>query len=154
MAVLRRATPADLAVVVSWITSARESELWAGRRVQFPIDLGQMPAVIGFSETNAFSLVDGETVLGFGQLLARDQARGHLARSIVSPSARGRGLGARMVEGLLDRARTESYRQVSLFVDRGNVAATALYARLGFREATPPDDRPRSVSSMYMMRHL
>lgn len=152
--VLRPATAADLAVVASWITSVRECERWAGQRVRFPIDLEQLPATIELSETNAFSLVDGERVVGFGQLLARDGGRGHLARIIVSPSARGRGLGARIVERLLDRARAASYRQLSLYVDRGNLPATTLYARFGFREATSSDDRPRSASSMYMVRAL
>jgi [ribosomal protein S18]-alanine N-acetyltransferase len=154
MTVLRQATPADLEVVASWITSARECELWAGQRLRFPIDLEQLPRTIELSKTNAFSLVDDVRVVGFGQLLAKDRGRGHLARIIVSPSARGRGLGARIVESLLDRARADSYHQVSLYVDRGNLRATTLYARFGFREAPSPDDRPRSASSMYMVRAL
>jgi [ribosomal protein S18]-alanine N-acetyltransferase len=148
MTVLRPATLADVEVVVSWITSARECEVWARPRLPCPIDLEQLPVTIDRSETDAFSLVDGERIVGFGHLLAKDRGRGHLARIMVSPSACGRGLGTRIVESLLDRARADFY------VERGNLPATTPYGRFGFREAVPPDDRPRSASSTDTVRTL
>jgi len=50
---------------------------------------------------------------------------------VVDP-ARGRGLGAALVEAAVERARERGCRRVELDVSEGNPAALALYERLGF----------------------
>ena len=134
LTLLRHATSTDLKVVRSWITTARDCELWAGWRVRFPIELESLQAAISFTETNTFSLVDGDHLIAFGQLVQKDTNRGHLARLIVAPSFRGKGYGEALVRALLEEARAASYGPVSLNVDRSNLAAIALYSKLGFRD--------------------
>ena len=148
----RPAKLADLKVVASWITSARDCALWAGWRVRFPIGLELLPTAIEFSEMNAVSLFDGESLVAFGQLVAQEERRGHLARIIVSPSARGKGFGKVLVKALLEKARADSYEQISLNVDQSNLPAIALYSKLGFHEAVPPADQTGSSGSRYMVR--
>lgn len=148
----RPAKLSDLKVVASWITSARDCELWAGWRVRFPIDLELLPTAIEFSEANAVSLFDGERLVAFGQLVAKKEKRGHLARVIVLPPARGKGFGTVLVQALVDKARADSYEQVSLNVDQSNLPAIALYSKLGFHEAVPPADQTGSSGSRYMVR--
>lgn len=147
---LRSATLSDLEVVVSWIPTARDCQLWAGRRVAFPIDRTALLAAIDFSGTNAFSLIDAEELVAFGQLVRKSQSRGHLARLIVKPGLRGMGHGETLVRALLDRARIESFDNVSLNVDRSNLPAASLYLKLGFVDATRPPDEPESAGARYM----
>jgi ribosomal-protein-alanine N-acetyltransferase len=52
----------------------------------------------------------------------------------VDPALRGLRIGRRLVEGALDSSRKRGAEVVSLEVRVGNVEATALYQRLGFRE--------------------
>ena len=136
--------------MVSWIPTARDCELWAGWRVTFPIDRPSLPAAIGFTESNAFSLIDGETLVAFGQLVRKNRRRAHLARLIVKPGLRGKGHGETLVRALLERARLESFGIVSLNVDSANLPAVSLYLKMGFVEATRPPDEPESAGARYM----
>ena len=68
---LRSATRLDLEEVASWISTRRECELWAGWRVSFPIDQLSLPVAIEFAETNAFSLLDADELVAFGQLVKK-----------------------------------------------------------------------------------
>jgi ribosomal protein S18 acetylase RimI-like enzyme len=147
---LRSAILSDLRIVASWITSARDCELWAGWRVKFPIDLESLPEALGFAETNAFSLVDADRLVAFGQLVRKDPKRGHLGRLIVCPADRGVGYGEALVRSLLDLARAERYECVALYVDALNVPAIALYSKVGFRNVALPEDRPKLAGSRYM----
>jgi ribosomal-protein-alanine N-acetyltransferase len=147
---LRSATLFDLEQVASWIATARDCALWAGWRVSFPIDQSSLPLAIGFSETNAFSLIDGDQLVAFGQLVKKNANRGHLARLIVNPSVRGSGQGKKLVGALLERARLESFERASLNVDASNLPAVSIYLKLGFRDATRPPDEPESAGTRYM----
>jgi [ribosomal protein S18]-alanine N-acetyltransferase len=150
--IARPATLADLEVVASWITSARDCELWAGWSVRFPIDGEAFPAAIQFNDAHAVSLMDSDELVAFGQLVVKESQRGHLARLIVSPARRGKGFGEALVHALLDRARAEGCRRLSLNVNRSNIPAMKLYARLGFQDAVRPTDEPASPGSRYMER--
>jgi ribosomal protein S18 acetylase RimI-like enzyme len=146
----RSATLLDLDEVASWITTGRECEFWAGWRVAFPIDRRSLPVAIEFAESNAFSLIDADELVAFGQLVKKKPHRGHLARLIVNPSVRGRGYGEMLVRTLLQRAHGESFERVSLNVDASNLPAVWLYLKLGFVDATRPPDEPESPGTRYM----
>ena len=79
--------------------------------------------------------------------MRKDAGRGHLARLIVSPPLRGKGHGEALVRVLLEKARDESCKRVSLNVDRANLPAVSLYLRLGFRDAPRPLGEPESRGS-------
>ena len=67
---------------------------------------------------------------GYGYL---DERTPELTIAIV-PSRRGRGLGAELLAGLLERARAEGYEQISLSVEPDN-PAIHLYEEHGFTKA-------------------
>jgi ribosomal protein S18 acetylase RimI-like enzyme len=52
----------------------------------------------------------------------------------VAMTARGKGIGSALLDALLELARAQGYRAVSLSVDRQN-PAQRLYQRKGFRDA-------------------
>jgi ribosomal protein S18 acetylase RimI-like enzyme len=109
-----------------------------------------LPETIGFSESNAFTLVDHLELLAFGQLVPRGARRVHLARIIVVPVRRRCGYGASLVQGLIGRARRDWFELVSLNVDEANQSAIGLYSNLGFRDAQRPANEPESPRSRYM----
>ncbi len=60
--------------------------------------------------------------------------RGEVVKLLVRRSARGSGLGSRLMETLEQEARREGYRLLTLDTKRGD-AAERLYRRLGWSEA-------------------
>ncbi|HET8812754.1 MAG TPA: GNAT family N-acetyltransferase [Gaiella sp.] len=76
-----------------------------------------------------------------------DERTPELAIAVV-PNARGKGVGAALLEALLDRARAEGYDTISLSVDRNNAGAIGLYERYGFERVGEEDD------SVTMLAHL
>ena len=69
---------------------------------------------------------------GFGFV---DEQTPELTIAVV-PSRRGGGLGAQLMDALLERARKEGYAAISLSAERGQ---TGLYERYGFRPVEEKD---------------
>jgi ribosomal protein S18 acetylase RimI-like enzyme len=55
-----------------------------------------------------------------------------IAALVVDASARGQGLGSRLLEAIFDKARREGFRAVRLEVVDTNTGARQLYERMGF----------------------
>jgi ribosomal protein S18 acetylase RimI-like enzyme len=146
---LRVAETEDLKIVASWVTSARDCELWTGWRVSFPIDLTTLPASLQFSEDNAYVWIINAQIAAFGQVVKKADGRAHLGSIIVDPLLRRRGHGEQFVRALLVQAHARS-PLISLNVDAQNSAAISLYQRLGFADALRPPDEPLSPGSRYM----
>ena len=81
-----------------------ECRLWAGPAVSFPLLPDRLEREIGFPEAENLALSDEAGVAGFGQVVPKAGGRAHLARVIVRPDARGRGLGHAIVRALVARA--------------------------------------------------
>jgi GNAT superfamily N-acetyltransferase len=68
----------------------------------------------------------------------------------VSPAARGRGVGARLIEHLVERGRAEGWARVYWHTQEGNAVARRLYDRFcpadGFVRYTIPLPGPRSTA--------
>ena len=81
---------------------------------------------------------------GFGFV---DENTPELAIAVV-PNARGRGVGAALLDTLLERARGEGHAAVSLAVDRENAGAIALYERHGFERTAEAGDTYTMVARL------
>ena len=64
----------------------------------------------------------------------------------VRESARGRGLGRKLVEAAVERARSRGCRRIELDVNEENEAAVALYVSAGFTTEPKPPGRTLFVS--------
>jgi ribosomal protein S18 acetylase RimI-like enzyme len=132
--------PAQTERVLAWVGSVEELERWASR-TDFPLgaavfrrwheDLDVHP-VLGIE--------DGEPV-AYGEIWEdRDEHEAELARIVVDPRARGRGVGRRFVTLLTAAARERGFEQVWLRVVPENDPAIRCYEHAGFRRASAADE--------------
>jgi ribosomal-protein-alanine N-acetyltransferase len=75
---------------------------------------------------------DGAGVVGYAGLLAPRRSDADVQTVAVAPDARGRGIGALLLDDLLAAARTRECPAVLLEVRADNAPALALYARRDF----------------------
>lgn len=85
--------------------------------------------------------VDGES-LGSGAVKAIGPRAGSLKRMWVADSARGLGIGRRMLEALEAQARELGLKTLRLETNKALSEAIALYRSAGFREVAPFNDDP------------
>lgn len=79
------------------------------------------------------SLTDGSHTVAAGRAVREGEFLG-LYDVVVAAGLRGQGLGAQMVNALLDWGRQNGAKQAYLQVMHGNIAAHSLYAKFGFAE--------------------
>jgi ribosomal protein S18 acetylase RimI-like enzyme len=137
---VRDATTEDLEVVATWVGSEDACRLWGGPAVSFPLSPARLEREITFRTAENLALADEAGCVGFGQVIMKDSGRAHLARVIVRPDARGRGMGRTLVRALVERASRCGARVASLNVYATNEAARRIYAAEGFVEAPWPAD--------------
>ena len=103
-----------------------------------------------------FSLRRGGKLLAVGALKRLDRDHAEVKSMHTAQDARGQGIGRRMLEHLVDVARAEGYRRVSL--ETGSMAefapARSLYERAGFEPCAPFGDYRLSANSTYMTLRL
>ncbi len=133
---LRPVQPSNYAIVASWPESAGATQRWAGPGVPFPLPPERFAQVLELEVRPGWALLDEQGVcVGFGQYWMTGAGTAHLGRIIVSPLARGRGLGRLLVQSLSAQALRESgIQRLTLRVYRDNSAAVALYRDLGFQQ--------------------
>jgi ribosomal protein S18 acetylase RimI-like enzyme len=123
---------AHAATVADWPASLPEVTMWCGAR-EFPVPARTIRAWQDEADVRAHVLVEGHTLLGYGELWF-DPAENEveLARIIVSPHARGRGVGRELVRGLLARALEAGFPDVFMRVHPDNARALRCYQGAGF----------------------
>jgi ribosomal protein S18 acetylase RimI-like enzyme len=95
---------------------------------------------------------DGIAVLRFRAAIWSSARECYLAELYVVPDRRGRGLGRALVEAAMDVAREQGADPMDLGTSSTDVAARALYERLGFTNRD--GDRPDGPSMLYYERDL
>jgi len=133
---LRPVQPSHYAIVANWPESAEATRRWAGPGVPFPLLPERFAQVLELGSRPGWALLDEQgTCVGFGQYWMTDARTAHLGRIIVSPLARGRGLGRLLMQALSAQALGQAdVQQLTLRVYRDNTAAVALYRDLGFQQ--------------------
>ncbi|MDQ3454876.1 MAG: GNAT family N-acetyltransferase [Actinomycetota bacterium] len=128
---LRPADAACAETVATWATTGREVALWCGHP-DAPVPVAVIRDWAREPGVQAFGLYDDGRLTAYGELwVDDDEQEVELARLIVDPAGRGRGVGRVLATRLAGRART-SYADVFLRVHPDNVAAWRAYAAAGF----------------------
>lgn len=136
---VRRATEADLPVVVALFQIPDEGNQADVDANLDPFASAYVDALRGMTDDNAlYVATEGEGALGVFQLTFIRHvgyAGGLVAQIenvIVSPSARGRGIGAAMMRFAIDLAKARGAFRVQLTSNKRRTRAHAFYERLGF----------------------
>lgn len=81
--------------------------------------------------------------VGCAGLRPRSRRRAELCKMYILQSARGQGLGKRLLEDLLEAARRGGFAEVWLETNSTLTVATRLYEKYGFQPVASDDLRPR-----------
>jgi len=127
-------SPGRAALVAGWAASADEADMWCSRAEHpFPPDV-----VAGWAaqpDVTAYLLVAEGEPIAYGEVWSdEEEGEAELARLIVSPSARGRGVGRALTVALVAHA---GYDDIFLRVRPDNVIALATYRSAGFEDVAP-----------------
>ncbi|WP_433161787.1 GNAT family N-acetyltransferase [Kribbella sp. CA-247076] len=120
-------------LVAGWAGTAQEVGLLCGRNeYPFPAELiGSWRTVD--PDIQSYLYFDGETPVGYGEVWLDDEEdEVELARIIVDPARRGRGIGAELVRALLKPAVAAGHPDIFLRVRPDNAIAIKTYLDVGF----------------------
>ncbi len=137
-------TPADdgdIDTLMTWFSSAAEVDVWGGPKFRYPFTAKTFREDCHWPEMASYCLRDvNGAMCAFGQFYDRNGYM-NLARLVVAPGYRSRGLGKELIEGLMPVAADSlALDEFSLFVYRDNEPALRLYQSLGFEiQEYPPD---------------
>lgn len=141
----------DAPIVATWASSAAESTQWCGVAdvtAERVLEWGASADVL------PYALVAGGALAGYGELWVDDEeGEVELARLIVAPTHRGRGLGRRLVTLLAAEGRTR-HASVFLRVHPDNDRALHCYLGAGFAPVDPARatewNRPQPVAYRWL----
>jgi ribosomal protein S18 acetylase RimI-like enzyme len=120
-------------LVAGWARTAQEVALLCGRvEYPFPEELIGTWRKID-PDIESYLLFDGERAVGYGEVwLDDDEDEVELARLIVDPAERGKGIGAELVRALLKPAIAAGHPDIFLRVRPDNAVAIKTYLGTGF----------------------
>ena len=114
--------------VRTWAEASGEFSSWAS-----PPTLDEFRAVLADPEIRAYLLQRGSTPIAYAELwIESDSDEVELARIIVDPHVRNRGVGTALVNLLLQQSRSLPGKTAWVRVEPRNAAALACYAKVGF----------------------
>ena len=153
---LRPFSPESADAVSSWARTSEEVLMWCGLAAA-PVPAQQILAWADEDWVRPLGLYCDDRLLAYGELWVDDDEAGvELARLIVDPAERGKGLGRLLASGLAELARSV-YPRVFLRVHPENIAAQRCYAAAGFEPVEPDQaavwNAGQPVSYLWL-RHL
>lgn len=132
--------PGHATLVASWATSAAELDRWAARR-DHPLDPAVFATWHADPDVHAWMLLDDDEPVAYGEVWNDpEEGEAELARLIVDPARRGRGIGRLLVGALATRVADAGFDEVWVRVVPDNAPAIACYSGAGFVRAAPEQE--------------
>jgi ribosomal protein S18 acetylase RimI-like enzyme len=126
--------------VLGWLRSPDELEAWASRR-DFPPCRELFREWHGDADVHPFVLLVADRLCGYGEVWEdREEDEAELARIVVAPSERGRGIGSALVRLLVAEAAAMGFRDIWVRVIPWNAPALACYEGAGFVRTTADEE--------------
>jgi len=147
--------PEHLEILKTWFPDKESARQWAGPETRYPFTSTAFLEDIRWREMPAYSMLDEQNQLtGFGQYYEKS-GRCHLARLIVAPALRAKGLGHYFIRELMNIGMSNlGTNECSLFVIDSNTSAIRCYASLNFVPAAYPPEQPFISNISFMVyRH-
>jgi GNAT superfamily N-acetyltransferase len=127
------------ALILSWAQGLKELDFWAS------LSDRPTPAVFDewLSEPDAHGRVlVGEQPVAYGELwISEAESEVELAHILVSPGARGQGVGRALAEALVEEARTHKVSSAWVRVVPANAPALRCYEAAGFSPVSVERER-------------
>ena len=124
---VRRATPADIASIIELERACPTAAHWSE-----PLYRNLFSGTPGPPSRAAWAAEESAEILGF-LVAARLDAEWELENVVVSPAARRSGIGKALLQAFLAEAAKTDKASVFLEVRESNLAARALYEKVGFQ---------------------
>ena len=156
---LREFRASDAREVARWPSSLDEVRRWAGSDPGWPVDVSVFGRWHADPDVRPYIICDGEAPIGYGEVWVDEpEQEVELARIIVSPDQRRRGVGRRLVLLLLDRAAQAGLPDAFVRVVPENGAAIGCYRGAGFSPVSEPEhvefNRGQPVDYVWMHQPL
>ena len=118
---------------MSWFPDQFALESWSGPGFRYPFTEASFIEDLNPFDSNSFVLLsEQQELLAFGQFYLRE-GRCHLGRLAVNPNFRGKGIAAKLMQGLMEKgSHLLKVDEFSLFVLTHNESAIKAYQKLGF----------------------
>lgn len=122
--------PRKAKTVAGWVRSSAEASNWCGK-AEFPFPPATVANWSGQDDVTAYLLVDDkQRAVAYGEVWSDDEEdEAELARLIVDPDRRGKGIGRALVTELVVAA---GFEDIFMRVVPHNEAALACYRAAGF----------------------
>jgi ribosomal protein S18 acetylase RimI-like enzyme len=142
----------EIETLKSWFPDKESGYIWCGPGLRFPFTHETFVEDIHWQKMPSYSLRSEEGVfIGFGQFYEKAN-RCNLARLVVSPECRSKGLGQSFIGQLMRIGMSElNVKECSLFVLNNNEKALKCYKSLGFIEQDYPEDHEHYEGINYMV---
>lgn len=123
--------------VAAWPRDATEAQAWAGGATAFPFQPEQFEGWHEDQDAHPFLAIEADEPSAYGELWV-DQVEQEieLARIIVDPAKRSRGIGRSFVAALVAECPRHGFARLIMRVAPGNEAALRCYRAACFEPAT------------------
>lgn len=132
----------EIKTLMTWFPDKESSYFWGGPGLRYPFTDQTFLEDMKWEEMPSYSLINSnEEFVGFGQYYSK-LGRCHLARLIISPFYRSKGIGRDLIKQLMKIGMEDfNSKECSLFVLNANERALKCYKSLGFKIVKYPSEK-------------
>lgn len=152
---LRSAVGNDAEVIAKWFPTYEDAVSWAGPDVPSEGVSEWLARLYADPTRRHFVLVDAsERICGTTAVSLKTPGRMHVSQVAIAPSMRGRGLGRKLLDLVVEFAKTSDAPKLTLFVYEDNASARRLYEGCGFVIAANDNVKTGPYGAMLSMELL
>lgn len=139
-------------LLISWLPSEQFALTWGGPRYSWPVTHAQIADYFSQVAVNAFWFCVNDKPIGYIELAEKPNDEISLCRIIIEQNSRGQGLGKKLIEQAINKAREEyGAKSIELAVYDHNTSALNCYLGFGF-ETYIHQNRDIPAKAMRRMR--